>query len=116
MAVMGFGVADLAIGTGVVTIVLGLAMSGFGLVVLTVTEAPAAEAPAAEAAVEPGRKSEVGLRDSGFGGCEVPGGGVGDSGKRCPSSGDERAGVDVDVVVGVRREVAGRVEGDLVGA
>ena len=43
MAVMGFGVADLAIGTGVVTIVLGLAMSGFGLVVLTVTEAPAAE-------------------------------------------------------------------------
>lgn len=43
MAVMGFGVADLAIGTGVVTVVLGLAMSGFALTVLSIVTAPAAE-------------------------------------------------------------------------
>lgn len=43
MAVMGFGVADLAIGTGAATMVLGLTMSGFALAALSIVRAPVAE-------------------------------------------------------------------------
>ena len=36
LAIMGFGVADLAIGTGVIAIVLGLAMTGFAIPIMYV--------------------------------------------------------------------------------